>query len=586
MSDLARLPVHAVDASQGYVVALTGANIVLYKTSGELVATLDARVDAGVPGDASVVAFPRLCAISPSEAYLAVASDDKTLRVWRTDELAYGKEVVRQRLAKRAGTLQWTTCALHGEKGEEVVIADKFGDVWSFPVDASVAPEALPDAAEEDPAEAAVKPRLGHVSMVTCLAFLGQRGEVPASIVSADRDEHIRISRWGAKRAGHVVQEYLLGSSSFVGALLPIEQATAEKSGFDSALLVSADGGACLRVWAQHGKYGLQSVVALPDLSKHVAVDASVERRRERVASNVALRDAFDPTAKPPKRAREDENEETAPLVLTRLLLVNDTTILATWEGASVLALIPLASLRASGTLSDVYVYDVEAPILSVAYVAAHGTLYVACDDRPDIGHAPALRAYTVGATIEPASSSVLDALNAPPADVPTSAPELAKHAVLTAAAASPRAFGTSSCLPSASRDPVQALSLPCAHDVAQAGAGRGRRRNAVPLLFPRPAPRGCGAGDGAAVPVWQARSGARQEPGDDPAAVCSRAVACMERDAMYMRLRVARKPWPMQTVVYECRRKALRDLCHRRIECRPSSRLVSIRTKSTHVRS
>lgn len=532
---LAPLPVHALDASERYLVALTGANLVLYeRASGKLLAALDARIDAGSPGDATVAAFPRLCALSPSETFVAVTSDDKTLRVWRTTDMARDKEVVRQRLAKRAGTLQWTHYDLNGTLGEEVVVADKFGDVWSWPVDASVAPAALPDAAEEDPAEAVVKPRLGHVSMVTCLAFLG--APLPQQIVSADRDEHIRLSRWGPRRAGHIVTQYLLGSSSFVGALLPLAAADARAAHLaERDTLVSADGGHLLRVWtqAEDGSYGPQSVVTLDAaaLRKYVSVDADVERRRERAASNLGLRDAFDPTAKPPpKRKRTDgeEGEEAmdpAPLVLTHLLRVADDQVLLTWEGASVLALVPLAELATTHTLDNVYLYDVHAPILSVAYVAAAHTLYVATDDRPGMAEGPALRAFTVDAQQLtpcelPGEALAQLAGTAPVADAPTEAPPLAKHAVLTAAAHTPRAYGTWKDSRSAARLAVEAVPVSCADDVAQAAERRGRY-DAVPQLFPRPAPRGGRQGDGAALPVGQACGRARQEPGGDPAAVC-----------------------------------------------------------------
>lgn len=450
---LAPLPVHAVDASATYLVALTGANILLYeRASGTLRAALDARIDAGTPGEAQVAAFPRLCALSPSETYVAVASDDKTLRVWRTEDLTRDHEVVRQRLAKRAGTLQWTHYELNGVLAEEVVVADKFGDVWSFPVDASVAPAALPDAAEEDPAESAVQPRLGHVSMVTCLAFLG--APVPTHIVSADRDEHIRISRWGARRAGHVVAQYLLGSSSFVGALLPLTAPTAHAAGLgDAEALVSADGGSALRVWTKRADtYAPHAVATLdaPALRRFVRIDADVERRRERAASNVGLRDAFDPAAPPPKRKRDDEDAGTdpAPLVLTRIVHVADDQLLLTWEGASALALVPLARLATSGALNDVYIHDVGAPILGVAYVPTDRMLYVATDDRPGLGAAPALRAWAVGAAaLEPRAlpDGAVQQLagTAPVPDAPTEAPPLAKHAVLTAAAHTPRAYGT-----------------------------------------------------------------------------------------------------------------------------------------------
>ncbi|WFC99712.1 tRNA (guanine-N(7)-)-methyltransferase non-catalytic subunit trm82 [Malassezia yamatoensis] len=449
-----RLPIHAVDASNKFIVVLTGANINLYERStGKLKASLDARIDPGTPGDASTVAFPRYCALSPSENYVAVASDDKTLRVWATENLSMDKEVLRERLAKRAGTLQWTHSLQNGQQVEEVVLADKFGDIWSFPVDKSVEPNALPESAEEDPAESSIKPRLGHVSMITSLAFLG--GPVPNQIVTADRDEHIRISRWGPNRAGHIIEQFLLGSSSFVGALLPLSSEQASQVGNVAGdALISSDGGAILRTWTRRPQsaFQLHSIVTLnaDKLRNYVLVNAEVERRRERVAGTIGFHEAFDPNAQPMKR-KYDESDETrsmdpSPLVLTTLVAVAENQILLAWEGASILALIPLEKLACSATLDDVYLYDTQAPILSVSYVTDANVVYVALDDRNGIGAGPALRAFTN-------TKMLISPIDLPEGDIhqlvqdvqdtqrPISAPPVAKQAVLTAASRTPRAF-------------------------------------------------------------------------------------------------------------------------------------------------
>lgn len=132
---LAPLPVHALAASHRYVVLLTAGNVVVFDREIPSLQALDARVDPNAPvgdaSDAQQLAFPRLCAISPSESYIAVAGDDKTLRVWRLGSVQYGDEVLLEKLPKRAGTLQWTTCSTSdGSVGEEVVVADKFGDLY------------------------------------------------------------------------------------------------------------------------------------------------------------------------------------------------------------------------------------------------------------------------------------------------------------------------------------------------------------------------------------------------------------------------------------------------------------------------
>ncbi|CEH14391.1 WD40 REPEAT PROTEIN 4 [Ceraceosorus bombacis] len=80
-----------------------------------------------------------------------------------------------------------------------------------------------------------MRPRLGHVSMLTSMLLappLARRaldsGPVSSGapappnapyIITADRDEHIRISRWGKNRAAHVIERYLLGSKGAIGAM-------------------------------------------------------------------------------------------------------------------------------------------------------------------------------------------------------------------------------------------------------------------------------------------------------------------------------------------------------------------------------
>ncbi|WFD31773.1 tRNA (guanine-N(7)-)-methyltransferase non-catalytic subunit trm82 [Malassezia sp. CBS 17886] len=410
MSAHARLPVHAVDASSQYLVALTGANIILFcGCTGAELASLPAHIDAGasVPRDsaeAAWAAFPRLCAIAPSQAYVAVASDDKTLRVWRTDAVEYGKELLVRSLGKRAGTMQWVPYARpDGTLGDEVVVADKFGDVWSFPVDEDAGagvPEAagtvVPPAAD-DPAEAAVPPRLGHVSMITCVAFMDEdeRG-VPSTVITCDRDEHIRLSRWGRRRAGHVIQSYLLGSHAFVGALAVVPSAVADAAGIpshDHPVIVSSDGGACLRVWCHSGAhYALYHTVHLdePVLAANVSIDADVEMRRERVAGNLAFRGEFNPTESlsPNKRANGDV----------------DAPALPTPSPAKVCAITRLRLLCHGGSAWLVFTLDgVGSPILSFALVQngpdVAPYVWVSCDDRPGVGVGPALHTYTFQAS-------------------------------------------------------------------------------------------------------------------------------------------------------------------------------------------
>ncbi len=66
-------------------------------------------------------------------------------------------------------------------------------------------------------------------------------------IASSDRDEHIRISRWGKQRQGHVVENFLLGSDSFVAQVRVVRHPNPSEG--KQWALVSSDGGNKLRLW-------------------------------------------------------------------------------------------------------------------------------------------------------------------------------------------------------------------------------------------------------------------------------------------------------------------------------------------------
>jgi tRNA (guanine-N(7)-)-methyltransferase subunit TRM82 len=154
-----------------------------------------------------------------------------------------------------------------------IISADKFGDVYSVPLHPSSSTSA-PGLATPEPGKlykpaaneltihsqrnlkalenqrrqqlqqvATEKPEfegtllLGHVSMLTCLIMAQVDGR--DYILTADRDEHIRVSRGG--RQTHVVEGFCLGHSQFVTCLC-IPQSRSE-------VLISGGGEDDLFVW-------------------------------------------------------------------------------------------------------------------------------------------------------------------------------------------------------------------------------------------------------------------------------------------------------------------------------------------------
>jgi tRNA (guanine-N(7)-)-methyltransferase subunit TRM82 len=172
---------------------------------------------------------------------------------------------------------------------------DKFGDVYSLPL--------IPSENLEDPRRSSIQPKpfqpaastltvhtkrnlqslkqqleqsakpteeklapafehkllLGHVSILTDLAFVSLASDsspnsVKGYILSADRDEHIRVSR-GPPQA-HIIETYCLGHTSFISRIcVPSLQ---------PRLLISGGGDNYLLVWDWREGRVLQTVSLPP----------------------------------------------------------------------------------------------------------------------------------------------------------------------------------------------------------------------------------------------------------------------------------------------------------------------------------
>jgi len=211
---------------------------------------------------------------SPNQQHAVAVTEDKCVRVFDIDAGGILDELSQRIMPKRP-------CAIDVLPDSETIIcADKFGDVYSLPLlpsdkaDASEAP-----AQESTPApEQTFKPAattltvhsqrnrralemqtkqklfqtkkeplafehkllLGHVSMLTdvCHASCEADGKTRNYIITADRDEHIRVSR-GIPQA-HIIEGYCLGHKEFLSKICLIP---------GSDLLVSGGGDDWLGVW-------------------------------------------------------------------------------------------------------------------------------------------------------------------------------------------------------------------------------------------------------------------------------------------------------------------------------------------------
>ncbi|KAM3419648.1 tRNA (guanine-N(7)-)-methyltransferase non-catalytic subunit TRM82 [Cercospora zeina] len=211
-------------------------------------------------------------AITPDQRNVVAVTDDKFVRVFEAPE---GRltQLSSRPMPKRPCAIQILP------DNETILVADKFGDVYSLPLIAATIDDVqAEERASEPPSDAPFKvsasestvhsqrnrkalaaqmnqknftPRkevlkfehkleLGHVSMLTDMKYLTRevQGQQRAYIVTADRDEHIRISR-GLPQA-HIIEGFCLGHKEFVSKICRVGT---------SHLLVSGGGDDWLGVW-------------------------------------------------------------------------------------------------------------------------------------------------------------------------------------------------------------------------------------------------------------------------------------------------------------------------------------------------
>ncbi|KAI1312572.1 hypothetical protein F5Y03DRAFT_241291 [Xylaria venustula] len=231
------------------IVAETGQNVPDTPTNGDK--TQKKNRKTRTPPQSEAVFVVLLTATADGSHVIAVTGQDKTLWVFEHDGKGSLKEVSQRAMPKRPCSLALTT------DGQTILSADKFGDVYALPLipneqEASAVPNtsapasseplrganvftvhsqrnrrALEDqqrqreanAKRDQPKEGptfAHEVLLGHVSMLTCVLTARDAQNRPY-IITADRDEHIRVSR-GMPQA-HVIETYCLGHSSFIAAL-------------------------------------------------------------------------------------------------------------------------------------------------------------------------------------------------------------------------------------------------------------------------------------------------------------------------------------------------------------------------------
>ncbi|KAH7885862.1 WD40-repeat-containing domain protein [Phlebopus sp. FC_14] len=178
--------------------------------------------------DALIKSGPIRCsALNHSGKYLASVGDDKKLKIWDLDSLVL---LSARELPKKPTCIEFS-------KGDDLIVSDKFGDVFRYPFNPRNAPITEDKkntlyASHENPSGGELI--LGHTSLLTsCLLTPDEQ-----FVITADRDEHIRVS-WYPQ--GYTIESYCLGHEKYVSAI-HIPQ-------FSPATLISGGGDPELKLW-------------------------------------------------------------------------------------------------------------------------------------------------------------------------------------------------------------------------------------------------------------------------------------------------------------------------------------------------
>ncbi|KAL5000791.1 hypothetical protein BDV10DRAFT_28436 [Aspergillus recurvatus] len=217
--------------------------------------------------------IPILTSTPDGEYLVALTGEDKCIRVFQIEEDGSFVQLSERAMPKRP-------CAITFMEDNDILTGDKFGDVYTMPLK----PSAESRAAAKTPAQRSTriaatnltvhtqrnlkslemqmnmqnkqkkefeKPvfdhdlLLGHVSLLTDVMFASLPSPDPSStkrrnyILSADKDEHIRVSR--GRPQAHVIENHCLGHTAFISKLCIPEWAP--------EYLISGGGDPHLIVW-------------------------------------------------------------------------------------------------------------------------------------------------------------------------------------------------------------------------------------------------------------------------------------------------------------------------------------------------
>ncbi|KAK6359987.1 tRNA (guanine-N(7)-)-methyltransferase non-catalytic subunit trm82 [Orbilia brochopaga] len=272
------------------------------------------------------------------KSVLAVTTlEDKTLRLLHADTLAVVKEWT---LHKRPSAISIT------DSNSTILVGDKFGDVYSYTIDSDSSSEGTL--------------LLGHVSLLTALTAASTTTPQRQYIITADRDEHVRVTNYPLT---HAIHTFCLAHTAFVSRLL----VTADNT------LISGGGDDWLGVWDwPAGKLlqridvrGVLDTIFTDDEKKAIAeTQRGYNRRRRWMREDDAVREA-------------DEEAKISIAVngIAEAMVPDGRQVIVTLEGLPVLL---RYTYTATGELQFASGIRATGPVVSLAVDASR--VYFSCD--------------------------------------------------------------------------------------------------------------------------------------------------------------------------------------------------------------
>ncbi|KAK4689632.1 tRNA (guanine-N(7)-)-methyltransferase subunit TRM82, partial [Tremellales sp. Uapishka_1] len=272
-------PIISLASSSSSILATSGSSIHIYSPSVS-------KIISYTPESPESEAIIRLSAVSQDGKLAVTVGDDKSIRVWEISEDAVNLKSSRT-ATKKASKISFSPDG-------NILLSDKVGDLYQYPIDPAIDPSIPRPQLFALAADPTINPDaelvLGHVSVLTS-HLITPDGK---HIISADRDEHIRVSRYPK---AYVIERYLLGTEGFISSIhIPTSQPTR---------LLSAGGSPALNIWDWTTGALLSSIDVYPSVLPHRRVRADLRKSK---MGRKKLKGTADLVA--PKDLQEDPTKE------------------------------------------------------------------------------------------------------------------------------------------------------------------------------------------------------------------------------------------------------------------------------------